>query len=422
MPLTRDANRRLVLVAHTPDAGFTELVGMAELDPATAFRGAPLRGVDLRRQDMAGFDLTGASLDRADVTGADLSRTLGLTPGMFETAVFDAATIWPAAMAETMRARIRPFPWADTWGADAYGRWLTFSVAALDGTRVSQRMRWMPPGRFMMGSPETEEGRWGDPEGPRHEVTIADGFWLFDTPCTQALWQAVTGDTRSRFIDPERPVEEVSFNDVQGFLDKINALVPGLDLSLPSEARWEYACRAGTDTATWAGDLDIRGDYNAPVLDAIAWYGGNSGVGFELENGYDSSKWPGKQYAHDKAGSRKVGQKAANPWGLYDMLGNVWEWCEDHWHGTYEGAPDDGSPWLAAGAAYRVIRGGSWDFVARYVRAAVRFRSDPGDRSDFLGFRCARVHVPGEAKAKAERRAGRSKPRAWSAKAATTGR
>ena len=187
-------------------------------------------------------------------------------------------------------------------------------------------MRWIPPGRFLMGSLEDEAGRY-DWEGPQHEVTIARGFWLFDTPCTQALWQAVMdGDNPSRFQSPDRPVENVSWNDVQEFLTRINKKVSGLDLVLPSEAQWEYACRAGTTTALYTGEIEILGERNAPALDPITWYGGNSGVGFELDNGYDSGDWPKKQYDHKRAGTRPVGLKAANPWGgLSDMLGNVWE-------------------------------------------------------------------------------------------------
>ena len=308
----------------------------------------------------------------------------------------------------------RPEPWATGWGQDRFGVYAEFTVEA-----VTQRLRWIPPGRFMMGSPEDEAGR-SRTEGPQHEVTLAEGYWLFDAPCTQALWQAVMGDNPSRFRSPTRPVERVSYEDVQTFLQKLNTLVEGLNLNLPSEAQWEYACRAGTGTATWAGDLTIMGDNNAPVLDAIAWYGGNSGVGFELENGEDSSGWSGKQYEHTRAGSRPVGQKAANPWGLRDMLGNVWEWCADHWHADYRGAPADSSAWtVKEGAAERVIRGGSWYLDARYVRAAMRFRDPPAYRDENLGFRCARVQSSGSA-SEAERRAGRSKRSERSEQAATT--
>jgi formylglycine-generating enzyme required for sulfatase activity len=248
-----------------------------------------------------------------------------------------------------------------------------------------------------MGSPENEEGR-GDNEDPRHAVTLAEGFWLFDTPCTQALWEAVLGrgSNPSRFRDPDRPGERVRLQDVQEFLGRVNALVPGLELTLPSEAQWEYACRAGTYTATYAGEMRIVGERDAPVLDAIAWYGGNSGVGFELAEGEDSSGWPEKQHAHERAGTRAVGRKAPNAWGLYDMLGNVREWCSDHWHASYVGAPTDGSAWLdrSAGAeAPHVVRGGSWRDIARYVRAALRDLHDVVGKSSDLGFRCARVQT-----------------------------
>ena len=284
-----------------------------------------------------------------------------------------------------------PPSWASEWGQDGDGVFAGFTVG-----EVTQRMRWIPPGRFVMGSPEGEEGRY-DHEGPQHAVTLAEGFWLFETPVTQALWVAVMGENPSRFKSLDRPVEQVSFDDVQGFLDQVNERVAGLGLELPSEAQWEYACRAGTETAVWTGPLEILGENNAPGLDPIAWYGGNSGEGFELEDGWDSSDWAEKQYAHSRAGTRPVGLKAANPWGLYDMLGNVWEWCADDWHGSYAGAPDDGRAWLAgaseSGGRDRVVRGGSWSAHARFVRAAYRSRFHQGGRDGNLGFRCARGQV-----------------------------
>jgi formylglycine-generating enzyme required for sulfatase activity len=237
-----------------------------------------------------------------------------------------------------------------------------------------------------MGSPEWEEGRSED-EGPRHEVVISQGYWLFDTPSAQALWEAVMGNNPSHFQDPERPVEQVSYEDVGGFLSKINQQVEGLGLTLPTEAQWEYACRAGTTTSTYAGDVEIVGHNNAPGLDAIAWYGGNSGHDFHLEQGWDSSGWPEKQYPHTKAGTRKVGHKLPNSWGLYDILGNVWQWCLDGRRNyTNERIIDPVGP-MDAGAD-RVIRGGSWDSVARIVRAAHRFAYQPDFRDLYLGFRC----------------------------------
>jgi formylglycine-generating enzyme required for sulfatase activity len=282
--------------------------------------------------------------------------------------------------------------WASAAGTDAFGAWADAAIPARRGPAVTQRLRLVPAGRFMMGSPDDEPGRLSS-EGPRHEVTIGEAFWLFDTPCTQALWQAVMDDNPSRFKSPTRPVESVSFEDAQHFLSGVNDRVPGLDLALPSEAQWEYACRAGTDTATYAGPIKIVGQHNAPVLNKIAWYSGNSGEEFDRRNGVDSSEWPEKQYRHIMAGTHLVKGKAPNAWGLYDMLGNVWEWCEDNWHDSYEGAPSDGSAWLGGGAAGRVIRGGSWFGLARGVRAAFRYWGGSEGISGHFGVRCARGHL-----------------------------
>ncbi len=139
-----------------------------------------------------------------------------------------------------------------------------------------------------MGSPETETGRWNN-EGPQHPVTLTQGFWLGEVPVTQALWTAVMGENPSEFRDEARPVETVSWDDCQGFVKAVNEKVPGLDLRLPTEAEWEYVCRAGTTAATWAGDLEIKGLHNASRLDSIAWYGGNRGKDFDRAEGYDST-------------------------------------------------------------------------------------------------------------------------------------
>ena len=294
--------------------------------------------------------------------------------------------------------RGHPPDWAHRWGRDAAGTWASFKLGSLE-----QRLRWVPPGRFRMGSREDEEGRWED-EGPCHEVVISRGFWLCDAPCRQDLWEAVMGSNPSEFKSPDRPVERVSWEDCQDFLERLNERIPGLGLRLPSEAQWEYACRAGTEMATYAGDLKIVGERNAPLLDAIGWYGGNSGVEFDLESGVKSSEWLEKQYEHSVAGTRRVKQKEPNGWGLYDMLGIVWEWCQD-WSGSYSESrqidprgPEKGDE--------RVIRGGSWNSIARFLRAACRNWYDPGYRNDNLGFRCARVQdgaEPQQAVRQAER-------------------
>ncbi len=252
-----------------------------------------------------------------------------------------------------------------------------------------QRLRWIFPGSLLMGSPESEDGR-ADWEGPRHRVRLTEGFWLADTPCTQELWQEVMGENPSEFQSPRRPVENVSWEDSQRFFETVEAGQPGLNLRLPTEAQWEYACRAGTETATWLGDLEILGECNAPLLDEIAWYGGNSGVDFDLADGWDSSGWSDRQYPHEKAGTREVKTRQPNPWGLYDMLGNVYEWCSDQrdFQQPYSGE-DRVDPELSDGTG-RVHRGGSWYSGARRVRAAFRDAYGPGSRDSDLGFRLAR--------------------------------
>ena len=271
--------------------------------------------------------------------------------------------------------------WAHETDRDEYGLWAKVDIAGVD-----VGFRWIAPGRFLMGSAASEEGRGAD-EG-RHEVTMTEGYWLAETPCTQALWEAVTGENPSKFQSAGRPVEQVSWKQCQGFLAAVNGRFPSLRVRLPSEAEWEYACRAGTETAIWTGDPKYPGVNNAPLLDTIAWYAGNSGVDFDLSEGFDSSGWREKQYPHEVSGTREVKLKAANPWGLYDMLGNVWEWCSDR-YGTYsdEAQTDPLGPDMGS---YRVVRGGSWYGHARFVRAACRDWFAPVERDDDLGFRLAR--------------------------------
>jgi formylglycine-generating enzyme required for sulfatase activity len=301
----------------------------------------------------------------------------------------EASPVERRQMSAALLAGIPP-AWASEWGQDRFGLLVGFTVG-----EVTQRMRWIPQGRFLMGSPETEPGRY-DNEGPRHEVVFRKGFWLFDTPCTQALWQEVMGGNPSRFQSPSRPVEQVKWNDAKTFVERVNARVAGLALRLPSEAEWEYACRAGSETALYSGPMKILGENNAPALDPIAWYGGNSGTEFELDDGYDASGWPEKQYKFSKAGTMPVKWKKPNAWGLYDMLGNVWEWCEDAWHQNYEGAPTDGGAREGEVGAARVLRGGSWDSYARDVRSAYRDRDFAGIANGLTGFRCARGQEPAE--------------------------
>ena len=245
---------------------------------------------------------------------------------------------------------------------------------------------WIPAGEFRMGS-TSRHARSN--EKPVTRARISRGFWLGKYEVTQRQWQSVMGSNPSHFKNcgGNCPVERVSWNDVQEFIGKLNARSGGRPYRLPSEAEWEYGARAGTETDTYAGDLRIAGDRNAPLLDRIAWYGGNSGVSYD--GGYDCSDWEEKQYRSNRCGTHPVGQKAPNAWGLHDMLGNVWEWV-GNWKGDYPGGTvtDPSGP---LSGSDRVIRGGSWASNARYCRSAYRNGFSPGLRYINLGFRLLRT-------------------------------
>jgi formylglycine-generating enzyme required for sulfatase activity len=228
----------------------------------------------------------------------------------------------------------------------------------------------IPAGEFLMGSTQDEIDRlvqrYGDDwrkyferELPQHQVRISQSFYLGKYQVTQAEWQAVMGENPSSFKgDPNRPVENVSWNEVQQFIRKLNEKEGSNKYRLPTEAEWEYAARAGTTTAYSFGDApDQLGEY--------AWFDDNSG----------NTTHP-------------VGQLKPNPWGLYDMHGNVFEWVED-WYGKYPAEPvtDPTGPPLGAD---RVLRGGSCCVGADYCRSAYRRDWLPATRLDGLGFRLAR--------------------------------
>ncbi len=251
-------------------------------------------------------------------------------------------------------------------------------------------MVWIPQGKFMMGSPIGEEG--SDIDELLHEVTITEFFAIGKYEVTQEQWECLMGENPSYFkgAGPQAPVENVSWDDIQEYLKRLNEreqsagrLPTGYVYALPTEAQWEYACRAGTTGATYSSDpWKILGMYNAPSLDAIAWYGGNSGVSYS--GAYDVSSWPGKQYKHNLAGTHPVGEKQPNAFGLYDMLGNVWEWCEDRYDDYPSGPVSD--PVGPASGSSRVFRGGSWYYGAPYCRSANRGRRSPSIRH-YGGFR-----------------------------------
>ncbi|NET32879.1 MAG: SUMF1/EgtB/PvdO family nonheme iron enzyme [Cyanothece sp. SIO1E1] len=239
------------------------------------------------------------------------------------------------------------------------------------GNGVTLEMVRIPAGSFMMGSPKNEKDRQDD-EGPQHLVNIPE-FYIGKCQVTQAQWRVVANLVQivnldlelkpSHFKGDNLPVERVNWYEAVEFCDRLS-IKTGKTYRLPSEAEWEYACRAGTKTR---------------------YHFGNE-ITPELAN-----------YNENKGKTTPVGSYAPNDFGLYDMHGNVWEWCLDHWHDNYEGAPTNGSAWTTDGdSSRRVLRGGSWYLYPDYCRAAGRVRNGPDLRFDYLGLRvvCVSARTP----------------------------
>ncbi len=253
----------------------------------------------------------------------------------------------------------------------------------------------IPAGHFLMGSPPSEEGHSED-EGPQHEVTL-ESFFLGRTPITRAQWREVAGWVEgpgerwgldlsgklepSLFQGDNQPVENVNWFEAKEFCYRLSKR-SGKTYTLPSEAQWEYACRADTTTPFHFGETlsDKLANYNA----AVTYGRGRKG--------------------QSRGATTEVGRFPGNAWGLHDMHGNVWEWCEDHWHGSYDlgqrQAPSDGSPWLDAAEQgsgeekgrrrderWRVLRGGSWDGHPVHCRSAYRLNNHPANANYIFGFR-----------------------------------
>jgi formylglycine-generating enzyme required for sulfatase activity len=224
----------------------------------------------------------------------------------------------------------------------------------------------IPAGSFIMGSPAAEPER--DPDERQHPVTISKPFYLQTTQVTQKQWAQVMGINPSRFKDcgGDCPVDSISWEDAQEFIRRLNQQERVNKYRLPSEAEWEYACRAGTSTPFYTGRCVSTNEAN---------YNGNSPLS-------------GCPKGENRKRSLPVSSFPANPWGLYDMHGNVWEWCQD-WYGDYPtGHVTD--PTGPACGEKRVLRGGSWVCVAWGIRSAIRSWLRPGDRGGVIGFRLAR--------------------------------
>ncbi|MES2468107.1 MAG: formylglycine-generating enzyme family protein [Verrucomicrobiota bacterium] len=297
---------------------------------------------------------------------------------------------------------------------------------------VKMILHYCPPGTFLMGSPEDEPAR--DAYETQHKVTLTEGFWMAETEVTQGQWQQVMNlslqaQARKMLADetlypfngkqitlreslkttggekivesavaatsPNIPVYYVSWDDAVEFCLQLtlgeqhaDRLPKGWKYALPTEAQWEYACRAGTTTSTYAGPMKILGENNAPILDKIAWYGGNSSVGYKGA-GWETLKWPHQAHPGKVAGPRRVGQKQANAWGLRDMLGNVYEWVSDF--STVCGPEDVTDPTGPDTGRNHPYRGGAWNHYASMSRCAKSFEAPPTYRVHHLGFRVVMV-------------------------------
>jgi formylglycine-generating enzyme required for sulfatase activity len=259
-----------------------------------------------------------------------------------------------------------------------------FDKTRQESARVKFEFAKIKPGEYMMGCSNGDPDCLAD-EQPAHRVRITKAFEIGKYEVTQSQWQSVIGTSPAHFKGPDRPVESVSWNDVQQFLARLNQQHDGYRYRLPTEAEWEYAARAGTTAR-----------YYAPSLDAIAWYGDNSG-----EKIIDSKAiWEAdranyvKRIGENRDETHSVGLKQPNAWGLYDMEGNVLEWVQDWYADQYYRSSPAADPPGPANGQFRVVRGGSWSYNAVFARVSHRALVEPSSSNLLIGFRCVREPIP----------------------------
>jgi formylglycine-generating enzyme required for sulfatase activity len=231
---------------------------------------------------------------------------------------------------------------------------------------IGMKFVLIPAGSFIMGSPPDEPGRGSDEN--QHKVTLTKGFYMGITEVTQGQWRQIMGNSPSHFRDcgADCPVEFISWNDCRQFVQRLNRWEGGNTYRLPTEAEWEYACRAGSKTAFASGGITETSCGHDANLDVLGWYCGNSG------------KEP-----------HPVAQRKPNAFGLYDMHGNIWEWCQD-WYGPYPSGHIS-NPTGPASSSCRVLRGGGWHEDVEGCRSAIRVGRPPDSKAGTLGFRLART-------------------------------
>ena len=384
MAFTEDELRRIVAVLDaTASTNVLRLAELAGLPPDRAFRHAILRGCDFRGLNLSGYDFSHADFHDADIRGADFSAATGLDQAALDGAIADASTRWPAGFVR------RPTTVLIRAG--------TFTI----GTTRRELRR------------ERVSTEYGSQERPRRKITLAHDFHLAKYPVTVGefrrfmasgvhvipkgaiVWAEGKDWVHSEDADwsnpgfpqdDRHPVTCVSFDDAMAYVGWLSGRTRQA-WRLPSEAEWEFACRAGTRTARFWGDDRAGAAEYANV------------AGLALARVMKATPDPERFFPFEErfAFTSPVGSFKPNPWGLYDTLGNVWEWCEDHWHDNYDNIPIDDTPFTTSGGAgRRVLRGASWSNFPGNVRAGNRGRDGTGDRGTDAGFRVARTSQPND--------------------------
>ena len=402
---TENLAERAKSIVEAQTDNFAELLRLSGLDPQIHLRCANLSGVDFSGCDLRGFDLTGARLlgcrfdgaliagarfDQAEIDQAGRARD-ELCPILAsdgsQVMSPDGSPVF-ASRHPVQRTNLRAArDWAkhvSGWQrperpvSDAHLR----AGAVFQDAPFTPEMVIIPPGEFTMGSPPDEPGS-SDAEGPQHPVTIPQSFAAGRFAVTFDEWDFAQGDKQWRKVTGlkprkpddqgwgrgDRPVIDVSWDDAQAYVKWLRAKT-GREYRLLSEAEWEYAARGGTTTPFWWG---------ASITPGQANYYGN----YVYEGGGEKGEYRQK--------TEPVDQFEPNPFGLYQVHGNVYEWVEDRWHETYKDAPTDGSARTTGDSGLRVLRGGSWGYGPQGLRSATRGRGTPGIRDYGIGFRLSRT-------------------------------
>jgi len=364
-------NYKLVRLEHVPGPVMPGRIGLSFTIRKETAGGGPLAGAEVLVMYRANAQTPEGAIAKAS-SGADGRCQIEL-PGYWAAMQGEFAALVRSKDA-TKRFPLDRIGDGRSWEFD-----VPLELAKEITNSIGMKLKLIPAGEFMMGSPEGEEER-DDDEGPQHKVRITRPFYLGVYEVTQEQYEKIMGENPSSFKGASRPVENVSWDNAVEFCRRLSRK-EGREYRLPTEAEWEYACRAGTTTRFYWGDSDAES-----VMKDYCWY----------ENNAQESDWTAPHASEE--GTQPVGQKRPNARGLYDMSGNVWEWCADWYDGDYyEDSPTD-DPTGPASGSYRVGRGGGWVSSPRNCRSADRNGGTPGYRIINLGFRVASSSVDASSK------------------------